>query len=378
MPEIVFLHASAGQGHQKIAEAAREGFLAEGIPSEKMFLLDALDRTPSWFKKLYTGLYFNAVKNTPRLWGWSYKISDNPVLYQGLIRYLRQGVNDWIGKGLILEIKERNPAVVISTHFLAPEILGRMKSRGEITSLLITVITDFKPQSFWVNPGTDYYWVMSEEGREDLIRRGVKAERIVAGGIPVSLKFRPGGRKNEIRKKEGLNEKKFTILVTSGSFGLGPTLPILEALNEFKDTIQVAVVCGRNEEMKSLLEKKNYSFSRKIFGFVSNMDELMEASDLLIAKPGGATAAESLAKQIPMVVLDPIPGQETGNAHLLKERNAAFFLGVPRDIRTILRGILDYPEMLGEKGRSLGRLSKPEAARELARFALERIQEVKK
>ena len=99
----------------------------------------------------------------------------------------------------------------------------------------------------------------------------------------------------------------------------------------------------------------------------------LEASDLIIAKPGGATTSESLAKAVPMVVLEPIPGQEAGNARLLKERNTSFFLGVPSDIRTILKGILDYPVVLEEKKRSIRQLAKPDAAVELAKFALKRI-----
>ena len=74
-----------------------------------------------------------------------------------------------------------------------------------------------------------------------------------------------------------------------------------------------------------------------------------------------------------MIVLNPIPGQEAGNARLLKERNASFFLENPRDIRVILKGIFDYPKVLEEKKRSIQRLAKPEAAIELARFVLKQI-----
>lgn len=371
---IAILHASAGHGHQKVAEAVYEGLLACGLPPKDILLLDSLDKTPAWFGKLYRDLYYNSVKYTPGLWGLAYELSDNPALYRNVVRASRHYFNRQISQELIHLVVKEKPDVILSTHFFPPEVLGGFKEEGLISSYLITVITDYEPHSFWVNPGTDHYWVMSEEGEKNLESRGVPSGKITAGGIPVSLKFRPQGKKLEFRKKEGLRENKFTILVTSGSFGLGPASEVLQSLREFGDKIQVMVVCGRNQRMHDLLTKEVFPFQLKLYGFVSNMDELMEASDLLVAKPGGATATESLAKGVPVVVLRPIPGQEARNAHLLKERNAAFFLGKPSDIRIILKGILDYPEMLEEKRRIIQKLARPEAALNLARFVASRME----
>lgn len=370
---ILILHASAGHGHQKAAEAIREGLLASGLKESEVSLHDSLDDTPPWFKKLYTSIYYYSVKHTPGLWGMAYSGSEHPFLYQKLILPVRRRNNNFVGKRLLERVKEEKPDVVLCTHFFAPELLGRAKIRGEISPFLVSVVTDFIPHTFWANPGTDHYWVMSEEGEKNLEARGIPSERITAGGIPILPRFRPQGRKIEVRKKEGLEENRFTLLVTSGSFGLGPTVEVLDALSDFGTTLQAVVVCGRNEKLRLSLENKKYPFPVKLYGFVSHMDDLMEASDLIVAKPGGATTSESLAKGVPMVVLEPIPGQEAGNAQLLKKRNASFFLGKPEDIRIILKGILDFPGVLEEKKREIQRLAKPAAALELARFVLDRI-----
>ena len=371
---IAILHASAGHGHAKAGEAIREGFLACGVSEKDILLLDALDVTPSWFRKFYTSLYYYSVKHTPKLWGISYSMLDAGWFYYSIGKFLRRQLNQQIGKGLINRMIAEKPDAIIFTHFLAPEVLGHYKMMGSFSSLYVTVVTDFLPHIFWVNPETDYYWVMSEEGKRILERRGIPTERIVAGGIPISPQFKFQNRKKEIRKNLKLEENRFTILVTSGSFGLGPTSAVLDGLKEFAPRIQAIVVCGRNETQCQSLEKEGYPFPVRIFGFVSNMDELMEASDLLIAKPGGATTAESLAKGLPMVVLKPIPGQEAGNASLLRERNASFFLEKPSDIRVIIKGILDYPQVLEEKKKSIERLAKADAGAELAKFVLERIK----
>jgi len=371
---IALIHASAGHGHAQAAESAREGFLACGIPDRDVLVLDALAETPAWFAKLYTSLYYYSVKHTPWLWGVSYSLFDNADFYQQIGRRGRRWLNGLIGNGLIRRMKREKPDVIIFTHFLAPEVLGWAKQKGQISAELLTVVTDFIPHQFWINPGTDHYWVMSGEGKKILEERGIPSAKVTAGGIPVSLRFRPQSKKMEFRKKEGLDEKPFTILITSGSFGLGPTVEVLQTLRGFGNAIQVMVVCGRNQDQFRLLERESYPFKLRLYGFVSNMDELMEASDLMVAKPGGATTAESLAKGIPVVVLEPIPGQEAGNARLLRERNTSFFLGRPTDISVVLKGILDYSSVLEEKRKNIERLAKPDAAVELARFVIERIK----
>lgn len=374
---IALFHASAGHGHAKAAAAVKEGFMALGVPGSEIFLEDTLDETPAWFRKLYISFYYFSVKYTPRVWGNVYATSNNDKLYRNLAYPVRKILNSWIAKNLVLRMVRDKPEAIVSTHFLAPEVLGRAKLKGLIDSKLFTIVTDFIPHRFWINPGTNHYWVMSEEGKRNLEARGVSSEQVIVGGIPISLKFRPENRKKEIRKKEGLDETTFTILITSGSFGLGPTEEILEAMRPFENNFQVIVVCGKNEAQYHSLERRRYPFRLRLYGFVSHMHELMEASDLLIAKPGGATTSESLAKGVPMIVLEPIPGQETDNARLLKDRNASFFLHKPEDIHVILKGILDYPEVLIEKKRSIEKLAKPDAALDLAKFVLSQIGQKK-
>lgn len=367
---VALFHASAGYGHTKVAEVIADGLVQAGVSEKEILVEDVLDETPVWFKSFYAGSYYYAVKHAPRIWGWAYELADQPAFYRILGQPLRRCTNRSIGQSLVEKVERERPNVIVSTHFMAPEILGAEKKAGRISSFLLTVVTDFYPHAFWVNPGTDHYWVMSDEGKAGLEKQGVSPEKITVGGIPVSPKFCLQGRKAEIRKREGLEEKRLTILITSGSFGLGPTEEILNALQEFGGRIQTMVVCGRNETLHQNLAKSHYPFQIKLYSFVTNMDELMEACDLVVAKPGGSTTSETLAKGVPMAVLAPIPGQEAGNARLLKERNASFFLGQPGDIRTIVKGILDYPEVLEEKRRSIGRLAKPHAVIDLARFIL--------
>lgn len=367
--KIDIIHATAGEGHRKIAMAIQDGLSRLGRSDLQVRLLNCLDYTDAQFQKTYTPLYYWSARHAPGLWGFFYDLLDHAWVYN-LIRPLRSLTNSLHAKKLLEDIVRHQPDVIVSTHFLSPEILGRAKQRGLIRAKMITVITDFYPHTVWVNPGTDHYWVMAEETKEDLIRRGVPSGIITVGGIPVLPSFKPLGKKAEILKKYGLDENRFTILLTSGSFGLGPQEAILDELKAFKEKVQCFVVCANNKALKNILEIKVYPYPVKVFGFIDFMPELMEASDLMVAKSGGSTTAEALTKGVAMVVMAPIPGQETRNVKLLKIRDAAYFLNDPHEIHGIVRGILDDPSALQKKRDAIRRLAKPNASEDLVKMIL--------
>ena len=367
--KIDIIHATAGEGHRKIAMAVQDGLARLRRNDLQVRLMNCLDYTDAQFQKSYAPIYYWSVRHAPNLWGWSYEVLDLAWIYQPL-RPLRALTNNMHAKALLEDIVKNQPDVIVSTHFLPPEILGRAKQKGLIKSKMITVITDFYPHTFWVNPGTDHYWVMAEETKQDLVGRGVPAAMITAGGIPVVPTFKPSGRKMEILKKYGLEEGRFTILLTSGSFGLGPQEAILEELKAFKDRVQCFVVCANNKELKGILESKAYPYPVKIFGFIDFMPDLMEASDLMVAKSGGSTTSEALTKGVVMVVMEPIPGQETRNVKLLKLRDAAYFLKDPKEIHAIVKGILENPANLQKKRDAIRNLAKPDASDDLVKLIL--------
>lgn len=368
--KIDIIHATAGEGHRKIAMAIEDAFKRLKRPDLQIRLINSLDFTDKIFQKTYAPFYYWSVCHAPNLWGFFYEFLDISWTYK-LIYPFRVLTNNLHAKPLLEDIVKNQPDVIISTHFMPPEILGRAKRKGLIKSKMITVITDFFPHTVWVNPGTDLYWVMAEETKQDLLRRGVPENDIKVGGIPILPAFKPMGRKQELLKKFGLEENRFTILLTSGSFGLGPQEAILDELKKFRDKIQCFVVCGNNKELKTILDAKPYPYPVKIFGFIDFMPDLMEASDLMVAKSGGSTTSESLTKGVLMVVMHPIPGQETRNVRLLKLRQAAFFLEKPEEIQEIVKSILENPTTLQQKQAAAKSLAKPDAADHLVQTVLD-------
>lgn len=369
--KILILHASAGEGHRRAAIAVESALIRSGISKTDVQVADALDFGGDFFKKTYVGFYYWFVKNMPVMWGVFYALLDHPIVYR-VFYPIRRVYNAWHGRKLLKHVLETKPDWIICTHFFSAELLGYAKSTGKKIGNLLVLVTDFHPVRVWMHSGVDAYWVLSEEAKQTLIQRGVEPEQITAGGFPILPEFQKTGDRSAILRKHGFEGGRLTVLLTTGSFGLGEQEKILAGLNSLKDRVQCFVVCGRNQVLHDALKQKAYDYPVQIFGFVDFMPELMDASDLMVAKPGGATTAEAMAKGVPMIATGAIPGQETENLKFLLKEKAVFSAETPEEIIRVISSVVSDSNLLTEKRKVCDRLCNPRAAEDLAqaRFKL--------
>jgi processive 1,2-diacylglycerol beta-glucosyltransferase len=309
--KILFIHTSAGAGHFKAAEALYRGIRKES--GHDTVLVDALDYSSPFFKKFYKWIYYTLISKLPWMWGFFFGAA-NIFWLQPLVRSARRIYNACNTLKLRRFLQEEQFDYIFATHFLPAEVAGALKRSGRISSKLVTVITDFDVHRIWLSESTDFYAVATDWTKEKLRKLGVAPERIIVSGIPTDEKFAAFVDIRALKKKVELYENTFTVLIATGSFGIGPIEAILKELTEF----QVIVVCGRNESLFLRVSAKQYRLA-KILGLVDNMHELMAVSDVMVTKPGGLSIAEALVSQLPLIFFNAIPGQEAGNIRVLKE-----------------------------------------------------------
>jgi processive 1,2-diacylglycerol beta-glucosyltransferase len=128
-------------------------------------------------------------------------------------------------------------------------------------------------------------------------------------------------------------------------------------------------VAGRNEELRRELAVQDRKHPTHVLGFVTNMNELMAVSDLIISKPGGLTSSEALALGKPLFILNPIPGQEAANSDFLLEHGAAAKANRVEDLPFRLGQLLGSKK-LQEMARNARALGRPAAALDICRAAL--------
>ena len=99
----------------------------------------------------------------------------------------------------------------------------------------------------------------------------------------------------------------------------------------------------------------------------------MHISDLVITKPGGLTVTESLASNLPILVINPIPGQEEENAEFLEENRIAIWLKKKDDVEQVLNNLLNNKEKLLEMKENTKKLANKYAARDICKILMDNI-----
>lgn len=368
---VLIATVTAGAGHLQAAAALQEAW-RELRPDDVVEKRDVLEFTSKPFRKLYSEAYLGLVEHAPELWGALFRKSDSVTKLEGL-RSLRGRLGRVNARKFVGWMTEFRPDVVLCTHYLPQEILGSLQPKGSLNPwpLVMSVVTDFEAHALWHDAVVDAYCVASEHTAGRLVARGVPADAVTVTGIPVSARFRNAPARKAARRQLGLREDSPVLLVLGGGFGMGPVAEILTALNGVPGPLQIVVVCGRNEALLREAAAVPRKHPTHLLGFVTNMQDWMSAADLVLTKPGGLTSSEVLALGRPMLILNPIPGQEEANSDFLLERGAAAKVNRVEDLPHRLRELL-RPEHLKALAGAAKKLGQPGAAEAVVRETLRR------
>lgn len=368
--KILIIYASAGVGHKKAAfslKSALEGINFQG----EVKIIDVLDYTTPFFKYTYPKTYLLAIQHLKNVWGFFYYLLDNALFYKICVSWARRMVNFMNSKVLRKFVLEEKPDLVLSTHFFAPEVIGNMKEKGLTNAKTVSVITDFKPHTFWINGGIDFYAVADGYTKDDLLKRGVGFEKIKVFGIPIDKIFSIEQNRNNLCVKLGV-ENCFTVLIGSGGWGVGPIEELVAALGDMKERIQILVVCGENKKLFEDITQTASGLKNpiKVYKFVNNMDELMSVSDCIVTKSGGLTTSEALAKRLPMIVISPIPGQESRNCDFLIESKAGIRIDDASEVKEKVMEFITSKDAIKLIKNNIEKIRKPNASEDIARFCV--------
>ena len=325
MKKVLIFYASYGGGHLSAANSIRECIISN-YPDINVEMIDCMKSVNKHFEKLTTAAYKEMAKKAPWAWGTIYYTSQ-----KGPIAEISSTSNKILAHKLNNLLQEFEPDLIISTHPFASQMCSYLKKHHKIEAKIASILTDFAPHEQWLvgKKCIDYFFVAHNKMKEDLIKKKVPAEKIYVTGIPLSKRFLMHYNKDEILEQFGLKKDKRTILFFGGGeFGLGKskTLKVLSSLLNDFENLQIVAISGKNQKMKNkfeeLVNNSNMPEDVKIIEYTNHVPELMSVADLVVTKPGGLTSSESLASGLPIIVINPIPGQETQNAEFLESKGA--------------------------------------------------------
>jgi processive 1,2-diacylglycerol beta-glucosyltransferase len=264
--------------------------------------------------------------------------------------------------------------VIVSTHFLPAEMIASLRRREQLDTPQLTVTTDFESHRMWVNQPCEHYFAATNESAVYLRHWGVPEKDVTVSGIPVHPAFAATRDRGELRKKFQCDgDNRPIVLQLAGGFGVGPVEQLHQALLSLETPIRLFTVSGRNEELKARLEQRERPerHAVSVLGYRTDMPELMTLADVVVSKPGGLTTAESLACGTAIVIVNPIPGQESRNSDYLLENGAGIKINAVATLPFKLGTLLADRERLERLRANARRIARPHAAEDIAAAALE-------
>ncbi len=373
MKKILILYAKYGGGHYSAAKAIQKHL--DNTYNVETELIDFMEYANKILNSITIKAYNKMAKDAPRLWGKIYAKSQ-----RGILGGISTSANKLMSSKINKLLKQTNPDIVVSTHPFSSQMVSYLKQKGKISCKLVTVLTDFAPHDQWLigHKFANDFCVSNEKMQKYLLNYGINKEKIHVTGIPLSDKFLETFDKSKIFKEFELNENNPVILFFGGGeFGLGKStnLQILNALIHNLPTYQIIAISGKNKKMNEkfneLVKNANATNRVKVFDYTNKVPELMSISSLVVTKPGGLTTSESLASSLPILIINPIPGQEEENAEFLENHHVGIWLKNTDNIDEFIQNLFSDDTKLKNMRENTKLVAKKNATSDICKIIME-------
>lgn len=367
--KVLLLSVKAGYGHHSTAKAIMEYFEKNGHQCD---MLDIFDYISPRLGKYVNDGYLLTTRYLPKAYGKAYGAMaehDEPYDKYSLTAFLSKFVSKQLEK-YVLEYK---PDLMIGTHSYAGVCMSILREIGATHCPTIGIVTDYTVHPFWESSFLDYYVIPDALMDMEMMSKGIGKEKLLPFGIPVREQFTKKMPQKEARARLGIDDMP-TILVMMGSMGFGDISEQLEKMDGSKHDFQVLCVCGNNEKMKKEIDDISWVHKTHTYGFVENVSDMLDACDFIITKPGGLTTSESLAKGVPMIIMNPIPGHEYRNFHFLVNTGTAIGVHETYSVVEAVNLMYSCPWRVENMRESIGHIGKPNATADLYDFAASLVE----
>ncbi len=372
---VLILSADAGFGHKSASKAIAAAFAeayADEVECEISNPLDS-DKAPAWLRDTQND-YDRLSRDMPELYKLQYDLSDLAIT--------RHAVENALKVLLYRAMKDAvvsfRPDVIINTYPLYSAPLATVFSMARESVPTMNVVTDLSSvHQMWFSREVDLTIVPTETVWSLAIAAGLEPSKVAIIGIPVHPRIAAsegGADKAARRAGLGLAPDLLTLLAV-GSKRVTKLLPALDILNHAGLPIQVIAVAGGDEVLAEKLRTTEWHLPARVYDFVSDMPSLMRASDAVLSKAGGLIVSESLAAGLPLLLIEAIPGQETGNVDHVVKGGAGDFVPEPLDLlKAVRHWLLEDGRLVRERTRAAVALGKPRAAFDVAARALKLVE----
>lgn len=368
---VLIFSVTAGEGHNSTAVALQACLNERNIDCD---VLDTYGYVNRMLRSTVAKGYLLSTKKAKRAYSGVYRMAEKRHYNANRMSPARLA-NTMIAKKIMQYISASKPDVIVFTHVFVGIVLDVLKKKGKIKVDTIGIVTDFTMHPYWEESlHIDFIVTANELLTMQARKKGFTDQQILPLGIPINPKFSMSVTPAQARETIGLDPDKPTLLIMSGSMGYGDIARSIRNLDKIDIDFQIISVCGNNQDAKMEIDRLITNKKIVNYGFVNNIDLLMDAADCIITKPGGLTTSEAMAKRLPIIVVNPIPGQEERNAEFLVNNGVAMLTSPTFTLTEAVYQFFANPRRIEVMRQSIDLIRKPNSTTDVCEFIVERAQ----
>ncbi len=370
--KVLVLTADAGFGHRAAANAVAAALAERYGDLCRVAIVNPMEdrRTPAMLRRAETD-YDRLIKETPDLYHLGYRASDRAFP----VSVVEQALIAMLGQTLRKTIAVHQPDVIVSTYPLYQAPVAAVFAITKAYVPLLTVVTDLATvHALWFNDEVDYCLVPTKLVQERALQYGLNKERVEITGLPVNPALARRVDRAAARAELGWDPNRVVALF-AGSKRVTKMERIADVLNHSGLPLELALVAGGNEALFEAWRHTRWHLPAHVYGYVDEMYKLIQAADLLVCKAGGLIVSEGLAAGLPLMLVEAIPGQETGNADFVIQGGAGELVEDPLAALVALFHWLEGDQgLLATRAANARKLGHPYAAYRVAELAWQSAQ----
>lgn len=369
---VMILTVSSGEGHNAMGKALMTELQSRGYNSKLVDYYKEADPLRQWFVQDF---YFWTLRNFPRISHRSYvtvqqrDFKKQPSRFSVFSMMLKSKKSI---QNVIQQLKDFQPDIIYCTHVYTATLMCELRRQGKTNAKVFFMVSDYVVHPYTeLTTDIDYLLTPNHDFDNELMSMGFRQDQLLPFGITVNPKFSYHQSKEFAREALGLQPNLPTFMIMNGGVGFGNSLRLVKELSKVELPFQLVIVNGRNEKMKKKID--DFIQKHKIenvlnYGFATNVDQIMDASDALIGKIGGVAITEAFNKGLTIIVPTLPPFQEYSNMVYLTARDAIIYAGSEAKTAEVVQSLLVTPGRIDELQKNVAALRRPNATKDFADF----------
>jgi processive 1,2-diacylglycerol beta-glucosyltransferase len=359
---ILILSSIMGQGHMSAANAVKEGIENLYGKNYQIDIIDFYHEIGEIFNKAVKSFYEGSTKHLPNFYKYLFETTDK----QWQVKLLNIANYPLNATKIEKLFKSYNPDIVLSTFPIWDYLASLVLKKCDTKHFLSLVTDSISIHNAWVTGDVEFHIVANQETAISLKKLGVEEDKIKVLGFPVKLAFSKVSNRQEFWQQLNLQPDNFTMLLLPAGEKAHKTVKMVEEIQKNFPNSNLVVICGRSKELYPKLAHFNLESNIRIIGWTDQMPQFMKNCDLVITKAGGATVMECIAAEKPMIITQIIPGQEMGNAELIKLHNLGI---IQKSAKMTITECIEYTKTNQKTfQKNLQKISNPLASLKIAEF----------